>query len=262
MRGVLRIVLGVVLVAGVVAVPGVAGAGKSDPVTSNVTKIVEGPVPDGTTFDVQIDCNTAQVDLADAEGGPTTQTITFDAAGGTQAIEVPQFQPECTITETDDGGAVLVACSSAEPSDPSSASSARPRCRSRSRTAGPRKCSVSITNTFEAVSPPPPAEPRPPSIPPTWCRPSPPSRGSSRGYPRDPRWPLPAARRVLLRRGPTPPPFAPCSLVSRCAWRKPSRVPTRRPARPSTGHHPVLLGLWPGLSVAPSISSREGCRFG
>jgi len=149
-----------------VLLPAVATAqeGKGDPVTLNVTKVVEGPVPDGTTFDVQIDCNTGASDAADAdaEGGPTTQTITFDATGGTQSIEVPQFQPTCTITETVDGGAETVVYARTTPSDDAFCAflvEAASIAVSYSRA---EQCSVAITNTFAAVAPPEP----PPAVDP------------------------------------------------------------------------------------------------
>lgn len=170
MRGVTRGLIGVLLVAGVLVVPGVADAGKGDPVTLNVTKVVEGPVPDGTTFDVQIDCDVTNPDSADAEGGPTTQTITFDATGGTQAVSVPQFQPTCTITETDDGGAVTVVYAQDVPSDDEFCDYTVGEGSIDVSYSRALECSVSITNTFEA-EPLPPAPP-PPAVDPIQAQPA------------------------------------------------------------------------------------------
>lgn len=142
------VVCGVVLVA-----PSLVQAqeGESEPVTLIVTKLVEGPAPAGATFDVQIDCDTG----VGSEGGPTTQTITFDASGGNQTVDVPQFQPECAITEIVDGGADSVAYAAGVSDD---LCTVTPLEDSIDVEFGRGEvCAVIITNTFAEVAPPRPA---------------------------------------------------------------------------------------------------------
>lgn len=161
MRGVTRVLVGAVFVVGVLALPSLVQAQEgTEPVTLNVTKVVDGPVPDGTTFDVQIDCDVTVGPAADAEGGPTTQTITFDATGGTQSISVPQFQPTCTITETVDGGAETVVYAEDVPSDDDFCEYSVGADSIGVSYSRAEQCSVSITNTFaEAPAPPPAVDP-------------------------------------------------------------------------------------------------------
>lgn len=166
MRSMIKV--GVAVVIGAVAVlwPGVGQAGR--PVTLEVTKSVVGTVPPGTTFTVQIDCD---VTKGADEGGPTTQTIEFDAGGGTQSITVPQFQPTCTVQELDtDGFFVLYSggadsddtCTFADNGDSIGVSFP-----------GAQLCQVEILNEVDSVTEPPPVTPPPPPPPPPPAEPAP-----------------------------------------------------------------------------------------
>ena len=101
------IVLLVALAATVAFVPSAGAGDLEDPSVVTVTKVVEGEVPDGTEFVVEVDCGD--------EGGPVE--LTFGAAGGTEEVFV-DFGG-CTVTETDDGGAASVTyvCQIDDPGD-------------------------------------------------------------------------------------------------------------------------------------------------
>lgn len=160
---------GVAVCVGAVAVlwPGVGQAGT--PVTLEVTKSVVGTVPPGTTFSVQIDCDVTE---GAGEGGPTTQTIEFDASGGTQSIQVPQFQPSCTVQELDTEGFQVFYSGGADSDDTctfadngDSIGVSFP---------GAQLCQVEILNEADSVTEPPPPTPPPPppAAEPTQIQPS------------------------------------------------------------------------------------------
>jgi len=75
----------------------------------NVVKVVEGPVPPGTLFEVTIDCT---VEGSSLDGFPVV--VTFDDSG--DLVPPPNLPltgipagAECTVEETDNGGATSVA---------------------------------------------------------------------------------------------------------------------------------------------------------
>ena len=80
--------------------------------TIEVTKVVTGTAPPGTTFPVLVVCSvrelSAQV-LPPADGPPVNKTLNL-AAGETQIILL-DFPTECTITETAPPGCTLVSIS-------------------------------------------------------------------------------------------------------------------------------------------------------
>ena len=82
-----------------------APASAGEPFSLEVIKVVEGPVPPGTTFTIQVAC--------EARNGQVPQDLVFGEQGGTQTVQV-NFGDVCTVTETDDGGAASVtyACES------------------------------------------------------------------------------------------------------------------------------------------------------
>jgi hypothetical protein len=103
MRSAIRILFVAAMAGGAVALaaaPGGAGAPVGNTLT--VDKVVEGTVPAGTTFTVQVDC---QSDLT--PGPAAVPTVTFDDQGNpttTNHFTVPAGQV-CTVTETATGGA-------------------------------------------------------------------------------------------------------------------------------------------------------------
>ncbi|MDE0802554.1 MAG: hypothetical protein OSA99_04440 [Acidimicrobiales bacterium] len=74
----------------------------------DVTKAIEGPVPDGTEFVVEVDCAFIGLEGGQGEGpelpdaGP--YDLTFAADGGTNRVWFSD-QHSCELTETEDGGA-------------------------------------------------------------------------------------------------------------------------------------------------------------
>ncbi len=78
--------------------------------TVEVTKVVTGTAPPGTTFPVRVVCpegETAAQALPQADGPPVDKTLTFPAEGGTQSILL-DAATDCTITETAPPGCMLV----------------------------------------------------------------------------------------------------------------------------------------------------------
>ncbi len=94
--------------AGVVLGAGPSGAGQA--IVSNtliIEKTVVGDAPSGTTFTVEVICESSLGPLAAA---PTPVDVTFDSEGNPtndNSLNVPAGQ-QCTATETDDGGADTV----------------------------------------------------------------------------------------------------------------------------------------------------------
>ena len=137
-----------------------------------VTKIVEGPVPPGTEFEVEVDCTEllkTETEGAGAEGQTFPVTLTFDEEGGSQSVDVPFFTDECTATETADGGASSVVYGSEDQDCETTATdtdvtanyldndvAAEPS----GGQAQAISCEVTITNTFEP-EPEPVPEPEP-----------------------------------------------------------------------------------------------------
>jgi hypothetical protein len=99
------------LVAAIVALGGVVGAAPTSAAAVNsitVAKKVVGTPPSGTTFTVSLNCG-EPVDIKFDATGTATTTATFHPAASTQ----------CTVNETDNGGATTVAyaCANTTPSD-------------------------------------------------------------------------------------------------------------------------------------------------
>ena len=107
MKHATRILVMAVMVTGAVTL-GAAPSGAGAPVTNTVTidKTVVGTAPAGTTFTVEVNC---QSNLGPAAQAPTV--IMFDATGTpTSPNSVhPGAGMTCTATETGDGGASSVA---------------------------------------------------------------------------------------------------------------------------------------------------------
>jgi hypothetical protein len=173
-------VASVTVLALVVLAP-VAGAGGVKPIDAPLTivKVVDGPVPAGTTFEVTVHCDKAII----VDGGPASDTasVTFDEDGQPTSPDVIGFGDPgtCTVTETGTGGAASVAYAcegvagtpeglpdSSSFGDRSSAAVALPVC----ATTGPvdpivvnisapdQSGTVTVTNTFTGPQPQPAAE--------------------------------------------------------------------------------------------------------
>lgn len=74
-----------------------------------VTKTVEGPVPDTAEFVIEVDCDPPAQPLEVSVSGeildpPFTQDLVFGPEGGTQSLTLGS-PASCTVTETDNGGA-------------------------------------------------------------------------------------------------------------------------------------------------------------
>jgi hypothetical protein len=88
-----------------------------------VEKVVDGPVPEGTVFEIEVDCTpSAPVGSPEAEATPSVPdpdpvTLKFDANGdplGTDMVSAPRYGT-CKVTETVDGGASTVSYKCAVP---------------------------------------------------------------------------------------------------------------------------------------------------
>jgi hypothetical protein len=169
-----RMLIAAVLVAGLAAallLPSPAGAQEVN-ATLDVTKVVEGDVPPGTTFTVEVLCpfqlngpptDATAVDAEEWGGTPEgdsdiQETLTFDEEGGTQTVEgISFFHRECTITETETGGAesVTTTAGAGDPEDcrvtPGTTSGAI-------EFGDPVTCEVVVTNTFPEPEPAPAAQ--------------------------------------------------------------------------------------------------------
>ena len=128
--------------------------------TVNVDKVVEGDAPADATFPVTVSCSPglgiAAADSFGTEGGGILidTSFSFDAAGGSKYLVAYEAQG-CTISETDDGGAMtstidLNDCGSGQPSATGG---------SATEAAGPSgtfdindstDCTQTITNVFAA----------------------------------------------------------------------------------------------------------------
>src|SRR4051794_19361930 len=107
MRSTVRILVVMALALGAVALAAIpSGAGATPTNTVIVEKHVTGPVPVGTTFTVEVNCESELTPVAQA---PTV--ITFDATGAATSDNsvTTSAGTVCTATETEDGTAVAVA---------------------------------------------------------------------------------------------------------------------------------------------------------
>jgi hypothetical protein len=108
---------------GVVAGVTSAGAGVvggAAPLT--ILKTVTGTVPAGTTFTVALECSDG-AEIDDGDGGTTSATVTFDAAGQPTSPDTFTFSDGpglCVVSETVSGGAssTTYACEGSYPDTP------------------------------------------------------------------------------------------------------------------------------------------------
>ena len=126
------------------------------PSTLNVTKIVEGDVPPGTTFEIEVVCDSGLVSQgSEPEGVFTTETLTFTEEGGTQSVEIFEFQPVCSVTEIERGGADSVTYTQGDGGEFCEFSSTEVDAVVDFGESS--ECGVIVTNTYEAEPTPPPA---------------------------------------------------------------------------------------------------------
>jgi hypothetical protein len=114
-----------------VAAPASAG-GPSN--TVEVTKVVQGDSK-GTGFQVVVTCEPEK-------GSTHSDTLTFGPQGGTESSNAP-LNSTCTVVETHDGGASNVTVSGS-PCD----FTLKDEAGSAVQLPVPKKCSVTVTNTF------------------------------------------------------------------------------------------------------------------
>ena len=87
---------------------GTTGAEPAECAELEVTKVVTGTAPPGTTFPVVVDCeDAAPLELPPGIPPPFTQTLTFTEGGGILSIFITT-EAACTITETPPAGCTLV----------------------------------------------------------------------------------------------------------------------------------------------------------
>lgn len=175
MRSVKALLVVVLVVAGgLMVAPSIADAAKVPTATLVVTKVVEGPVPAGTEFTVEVDC--PAIPVTDAQGSveadpegpfPNPRTLTFTADGGSQSLDMfPTEAPDCTVTETDDGGADTVTYAAG---DATADCTVTPGADSATVSilldgVAQTSCEVIITNTFPEPLPEPPPAAQPAAV--------------------------------------------------------------------------------------------------
>ena len=115
--------LALVAVLGLIT-PADAGNGSGNYVV--VDKVVDGPVPEGTVFEIEVDCtSTVPVGSPEAEATPSVPDpdpviLEFDANGdplGTDMVSAPLYGT-CKVTETGNGGSSTVSYECAVPPPP------------------------------------------------------------------------------------------------------------------------------------------------
>ena len=162
-----------VVAAGLMIAPAISDAAVVSTATLVITKVVEGPAPAGTEFTVEVDCpalphDDQASDEADPEGPfPNPRTVTFTADGGTQSVDLfPTEAPECTVTETDTGGADSVTYAAGDVTADCTVTAGDDSATVSILLDGvlETSCEVIITNTF-AEPEPPPVEPPPAAQP-------------------------------------------------------------------------------------------------
>ncbi len=102
------VVLGAAMAIGIWGPAGAGPNGAYEPNEFTVEKVVEGPVPPGAVFDVEVDCQLLN-GVAHAETVATPATFQFDENGaplGPNALAVG-FGYQCTATETVTNGAIV-----------------------------------------------------------------------------------------------------------------------------------------------------------
>jgi hypothetical protein len=179
-----------VVLASTGVVAGATSAGAGVPVIVNsltVLKTVTGEVPSGTTFTVSVYCNTSIID--DGGSGTDSATVEFDAAGqptGPDTIDFLDTLGNCTVTETEDGGAssTTYACEGVATAAPVG-SAVAPICPEAGPVSSPITvnksypgidATVTVHNTFDPVptttTTAPPAPPAPAASPAIVARPT------------------------------------------------------------------------------------------
>jgi hypothetical protein len=136
--------------------------------TFTVEKVVVGPVPAGTVFEVTVQC-TGDPNDAPSEGIPAS-VFQFDENGdpiGANSLQTGLFV-SCTATETDDGGAASVSYACAVANPPRSPADEQAEGNSQVQCVDDQTVhygevvggegTITVTNTFEAA-PPPDVEP-------------------------------------------------------------------------------------------------------
>ena len=121
-----------------------------------VVKVVEGPVPAGTTFEIEVTCVSSVSAAADGVAAPSATTLTYGDAGGTDSLPVGPGD-RCTVTETVDGGAdsVSYACAVTDPGQQGDFV----QCSADMQTVdydvvfGPAGATVTVTNSFSEDPP-------------------------------------------------------------------------------------------------------------
>ena len=109
----------------------------------HIAKVVEGPVPDGTEFEVEVSCENPH--------GPTIdETLTFPAEGGLETVGGGGSSVDCTVTETVTGGATTVAYECEEIEQVTCGADGQ----SFTFTSDVAEVQVTVTNTFAEPAPP------------------------------------------------------------------------------------------------------------
>ena len=147
------------------AVVGFALLSPADAQTGNtftVVKVVEGPVPDGAVFEVEVTCE-PEINKA-PEGGGVSETVTFDQDGNptsNNTFNVGLFET-CTAVETVTNGAVVsYSCEASAPvGAPADEGQSQIQCVDDQTVyygeIVDAQGTITVTNTFEELPPPPP----------------------------------------------------------------------------------------------------------
>jgi hypothetical protein len=159
---VIRGVLGTLLATAVLIVLSAPQGVAQLPNSLTVKKVVAGPVPPGTTFEVEVTCENEKT-------GTTTKTARFDTEGNpTNENSFAPGEDNCTVTETATGGAQNVSYSCTDDfalADLCEAPGPQPDPMKVAYTSpGNQNVTVTVTNTF-TPPPPPPLAPGPPPPP-------------------------------------------------------------------------------------------------
>jgi hypothetical protein len=147
MRSLLLLSLAAAFVLGVSVIP----AGGGVPTVAQqivITKVVEGPVPPGTEFEVEVACT-------DKDGPTIDETVAFPATGGTEIVTGGGASLTCTIEETVTGGATDVAYSC----EPIVMAECVIPGQSFTFSSDEAEVDITFTNTFPEPEPEPAAEP-------------------------------------------------------------------------------------------------------
>ncbi len=158
-----KLLIAVAALALTVAVFGPFGAADAQQEQNSFTvvKVVDGPVPAGSVFEVEVTCTSKESSPAEGFGSTTMQ---FDENGdpiGANTITGGPFT-NCTATETvTNGASVTYACSATFPSGSPGAPEGAPAVCLDDQTVsfdniGGAEGTITVTNTFAEPPPPPP----------------------------------------------------------------------------------------------------------